>query len=170
MMEYFFTSAPSGGASATLLLESRGTIRQRSALDNAWQQVYLRFIVAVVAAHFREVFCERFGIPQSKYERRALRALLFPHALLVVPLLSKVMRGCWNEDLKFIRNLGDAEDFQEAEATLSEFRGANRWSRNFLRNQCRLRVSGRKAGRLIRDLLLTAELVRPTSEPASPPG
>lgn len=135
-------------------------------MENVWQEVCLGFIVVVVAGHFREVFCERFGIPQSKYERRALRALLFPHALLLVPLLSTMMRGCWNEDLKFIRHLGDAEDFQEAEATLSEFRGANRWSRNFLRNQCRLRVSGRRAGRLIRDLLLTAEIVTP----ASPPG
>lgn|SRR5690348_12595215 len=96
--------------------------------------------------------------------------LLFPHAVLVVPLFSKLMRKCWAEDLKFIRHLGDSEDFQEAEATLSEFRGANRWSRNFLRTRFRLRVSGRKAGKLIRDLLLTPQPVRRASGSTSPPG
>src|SRR5579859_5195989 len=121
-------------------------------------------MVADVATHFRDVFCEHWGIPQSKYEQRALRVLLFPHALFVVPLLSKLMRKCWAEDLKFIRHLGDSEDFQEAEATLSEFRGANRWSRNFLRTRCRLRVSGRKAGKLIRDLFLPPQPVRGASE------
>jgi hypothetical protein len=69
------------------------------------------------------------------------------------------MPSCWDEDLKFVRHLGDAEDFQEAEATLSEFRGANRWSRSFWRNRCRLRVSGRKAGKVIRDLFLTSNPV-----------
>ena len=101
---------------------------------------------------FRDRFCERHGVPSSKYEQRALRALLFPHALLVVPVLAKIVPGCWAEDRKFIRHLGEAEDFQEAEATLSEFRGANVWSRSFWRNQCKLRVSGKKAGKLIREL------------------
>lgn len=135
-----------------------------SMLHNFWQHLYLSFIVTVVVAHFRDLFCERFGIPQSKYEKRALRVLLFPHALLVVPLLSRVMPHYWGEDLKFVRHLGDAEDFQEAEATLSEFRGANRWSRNFLRNRCKLRVSGRRAGKLIRDLYRTPEMVPSASE------
>ena len=122
---------------------------------------------SVTHQHFRDLFCERFGVSQANYEKRALRALLFPHALLVVPLLCKVIPGCWVDDLKFVRHLGEAEDFQEAEATLSEFRGANRWSRNFWRNRCRLRVSGRKAGKLIRDLFLTPEWVPPAPE-ASP--
>jgi len=116
----------------------------------------------VANRHFKDVFCERFGIPQSKYEKRALRELLFPHARLVVSLLRKVVPSCWKEDLKFVRHLGDAEDFQEAEATLSEFRGANRWSRSFWRNRCKLRVSGRKAGKLARELFSTA----PVSEKA----
>ena len=116
-------------------------------------------MITKVATHFRDIFCQRFGVPQARYERRALRVLLFPHALLVVPILSTVMPSCWDEDLKFVRHLGDAEDFQEAEATLSEFRGANSWSRSFWRNRCRLRVSGRKAGTLIRDLFLTSDPV-----------
>jgi hypothetical protein len=122
-------------------------------------------VVSVTHQDFRDLFCEHFGVAQSKYEKRALRALLFPHALFVVPILSKVMPRYWVEDLKFVQHLGEAEDFQEAEATLSEFRGANRWSHNFWRNRCRLRVSGRKAGKLIRDLFPTPEWVRPAPEP-----
>jgi len=106
----------------------------------------------MAAQKFQALFCERFGCPPSQYERRALKALLYPHARLVVPLLSRLSRTFSQDDLKFIRHLGEAEDYQEAEATVSEFRGSNVWSRNFWRHRCRLRVSGRKAGRLVKRL------------------
>jgi hypothetical protein len=78
--------------------------------------------------------------------------LLFAHARLVVLLLGKLVPSFSVEDREFIRNLGEAEDFQEAEAMLSEFRGANRWARSFWRGRCKLRVSGKRAGKLIREL------------------
>ena len=81
---------------------------------------------------------------------------MYPHARLVVPLIRTLLPKFLEEDLKFIRYLGEAEDFQEAEATVSEFRGANQWTRSFCRNRFKLRVSGRKAGRLVRDLFMTA--------------
>ena len=101
---------------------------------------------------FQALFCERYNCAPSQYERRALKALLYPHARLVVPLLCRLTRKFSHEDLKFIHHLGEAEDYQEAEATVSEFRGANVWSRGFWRHHCRLRVSGRKAGRLVKRL------------------
>jgi hypothetical protein len=111
----------------------------------------------VASLQFRDRFCQSRGVAPSKYEKRALRVLLFPHARLVVPLLGKLVPSFSAEDMKFIRSLGEAEDFQEAEATLSEFRGANRWARNFWRGRCKLRVSGKRAGRLIRELYMLLE-------------
>jgi hypothetical protein len=59
------------------------------------------------------------------------------------------------EDLKFIHYLGEAKDFQEAEGIVADFREVNRVSRSVLRKRCKLRVSGRKAGKLVRELFLT---------------
>ncbi|MGH7971781.1 MAG: hypothetical protein ACREIC_23965, partial [Limisphaerales bacterium] len=81
---------------------------------------------------------------------------------LVVPLVRTVIPKFSHEDVKFVRYLGEAEDFQEAEATVSEFRGASRWGRSLWRNVLRFRVSGRKAGRLVRELYPIVGKLPPT--------
>lgn len=57
------------------------------------------------------------------------------------------------DDLKFIRDLGDATDLTEAKASVEEFQDINFARRGFLRRRLKIRVSGRKAMRLARELL-----------------
>jgi len=106
------------------------------------------------AQKFQALFCQQFDCSPSDYEKRALRKFLYPHARVLVPLIRKLKPGFFDEDLKFIRYLADAEDFQEAEGNVADFRHANRWNRGFLRSRCKLRVSGRKAGKVVRQLFL----------------
>jgi len=79
-----------------------------------------------------------------------------------VPLVRIVIPKFSHQDLKFVRYLGDAEDFQEAEATVSEFRGINRWGGGLWRKVLRFRVSGRKAGKLVRELYPMTGTMPPT--------
>ena len=106
---------------------------------------------------FQAIFCERFACPPSDYERRALGMLLYAHARILVPVIRTLRSNFSEEDLKFVRYLGEAEDFQEAAGTVADFREINRVSRSFLRKRCKLRVSGRKAGELLRDLFITGK-------------
>src|ERR1043166_5537121 len=117
----------------------------------------------MAAQKFHVLFCQRFDCPPSKYEARALSKLLYSHARFVVPMIRKLSPDFSAEDLKFIRSLGEAEDFGEAEASVSEFRVANLWTRSFWRSRCRLRGSGAKAGKLVRQLFPAKP---PATEPA----
>src|SRR5258708_38368380 len=65
------------------------------------------------AWQFQILFCDRFECPPSEYEERALRELLYSHARLVVPIIRKMRPDFFNQDFKFIRYLGTADDFQE---------------------------------------------------------
>jgi hypothetical protein len=78
--------------------------------------------------------------------------LLYPHARLLAPILRSFKPDFLSEDLKFIRFLGESEGFQEAQDCVADFRGTTRASRNILWRWCRIRVSGRKAGKLARRL------------------
>ena len=104
---------------------------------------------------FQSLFCQRFDCSPSDYEKRALRKLLYPHARILVPVIRTLRPKFSDEDLKFVRYLGEAEDFQEAAGNVADFREVNRVSHSFLRKRCKLRVSGRKAGELVRKLFLT---------------
>ncbi len=103
---------------------------------------------------FQALFCERVGCDPSDYEKRAFRELLYPHARFFALLLLKVTPKYFADDLKLIRYLGEAEDFQEAAACVADFRDSNNSRRGFLRARCKLRVSGRKAGKLVRQIFI----------------
>ena len=106
------------------------------------------------AQKFQALFCQQFDCSPSEYEKLALREFLYPHARLLVPVIRTLRPSLLEEDLKFIRYLGEAEDFQEAEDNVATFRDANRGTRSFLRKRWKLRVSGRKAGKVARQLFL----------------
>jgi hypothetical protein len=103
------------------------------------------------------LFCQRFDCPPSDYESQALGKLLYPHARILVPVIRTLKPEFPEEDLTFVHYLGEAEDFQEAEGIVADFREVNRVSRSFFRKRCKLRVSGRKAGELVRELFLTGD-------------
>jgi hypothetical protein len=108
-------------------------------------------------ANLQTLFCERFNCAPADYERRALGSLLYPHARILVPVIRTLRPSFAAEDLKFVRYLGEADDFQDAANQVADFREVNRTTRSFLRKRCRLRVSGRKAGQLVKELFQSPE-------------
>jgi len=57
------------------------------------------------------------------------------------------------EDLDFIRHLGDASNWEQAEAALLHFRGVSLDHKSFWRIGLKIRVSSRKAFALMQELL-----------------
>ena len=63
-------------------------------------------------------------------------------------------RGFFEEDLSFVRYLGEVEDFREAAEVVADFRDRNSGWRGFCRNRLKLRVSGRKAAQMARQFFI----------------
>ena len=103
---------------------------------------------------FKARFCEHINCPDSEYEDRIFITLLYPHAKPIAALIRKLNPAFFSEDLKFIRYLGEAEDYREAAASVADFRDANMSRANGLRRRLRIRLSGRKAGRLVRRMFI----------------
>ncbi len=77
---------------------------------------------------------------------------MYFHAKFLAPGLLMLKPDLFAEDFKFIRYLGDSTGLREVGLDLLNFRDANRGKPSFWRTSLRLRVSGRKAGRLARQL------------------
>ena len=109
------------------------------------------FTLPTMSQHeFETRFCRNFDCPQRQYEERAFKALLYWQARPLASIIRRLNPNYFSRDFKFIRYLGEAADFQEAEASVADFRDANVASPSFWRTRCKIRVSGRKAGRLVR--------------------
>jgi len=80
------------------------------------------------------------------------RRCLYWHAWLLAPLLRRLNPDFFTEDLRFIRYLGTSTGLREVSLDLMSFRDANLGRRNFWRTALKLRVSGRKAGKLAEKL------------------
>ena len=106
----------------------------------------------MAAQQFQALVCQQFDCPPSAYQEWAFRELLYWHARPVASMISMLSRGFFEEDLKFVRYLGEAEDFREAAETVADFRDRNSGWRGFWRKRLKLRVSGRKAAQLARQL------------------
>lgn len=100
----------------------------------------------------KKLFCERFNYRESRYETRALKRCLYPHARILAPIIWLVNKGFFAEDLKFIHGLGESTDLDEVRVELLDFQDFNFASRFRLRARLKLRVSGRKAHELAKNL------------------
>ena len=80
------------------------------------------------------------------------RKCLYWHARLLAPMVRILKPDFFAEDFKFIRFLGAATDLQEATVDLLNFRDMNLGKRSFWRTDLKIRVSGRKASRLVHEL------------------
>ncbi len=101
---------------------------------------------------FQVLFCQRFHCPPEDYEKRAFKKCLYWHASLLAPVLRMLKSGFFASDIKFIRYLGAATDVQEATVDLLNFRDATLRRRGSWRTDFKIRVSGRKASRLVHEL------------------
>ena len=98
------------------------------------------------------MFCQRFRCPPSAYELRAFRKCLYLHAKLLAPLLRRLKPDFFAEDFKFLRNLGESTGVRDAEVDVLNFHDVNLGNPSFWRTGWRIRVSGRKASRLVHEL------------------
>ena len=105
------------------------------------------------AIRLQHLFCERFGCSEEEFEERAFRRCLYWHARLLAPALRFLNPGLFESDFRFIRYLGAATDWQEAKTDVNNFHVLNDGKPSFWREALRLRVSGRKATKLARELL-----------------
>jgi len=111
----------------------------------------LRSYITSMSAHQFDVrFCRQFDCPRAQYEERAFKELLYWQARPLVSIIRRFNPSYFDQDFKFIRYLAEATDFREAEASVADFRDANVANPSFWRTRCKIRVSGRKAGRLVR--------------------
>jgi len=108
----------------------------------------------VVSSQLQVLFCQRFHCDRAEFDERAFRQCLYWHARLLAPLLRWLRPGFFDKDLKFIRYLGAATDWEEAKVDINNFCLVNLGEPSLGRQDLRLRVSGRKASRLARDLLV----------------
>jgi len=107
-------------------------------------------------ARFQDLFCERFRCSGAEYEKQAFRRCLFWHTRLLAPALRLVRPSLFDWDMKFIRYLGAATDWQEAKTDVNNFHVLNDGKPSFWREALRLRVSGRKATKLAKQLFSEA--------------
>jgi hypothetical protein len=106
----------------------------------------------VSSSQLQVLFCQRFHCDRAEFEERALRKCLYWHARLLAPLLRWLRPGYFDKDMKFIRYLGAATDWEEAKVDINNFYLVNIGKPTLGRQDFRLRVSGRKASRLAREL------------------
>jgi hypothetical protein len=105
-----------------------------------------------VATQFQSLFCQRFRCPASAYEVKAFSKCLYWHARLLAPVLRRLAPRFFAEDFKFIRNLGESTGVRDADVDVKNFHDVNTGNPSFWRTGCKIRVSGRKANKLVRDL------------------
>jgi hypothetical protein len=106
----------------------------------------------VSSLQLQVLFCERFHCRTAEFDERAFRKCLYWHARVLAPLLRWLRPGFFDKDLKFIRYLGAATDWDEAKVDINNFCLVNNGKPAWGRRDFRLRVSGRKARRLARQL------------------
>jgi hypothetical protein len=122
----------------------------------------------VPAPQFQALFCKQFGCPPAEYERLAFRKCLYWHARWLAPFARQLKPDFFLQDLKFLQELGAATGLRETKQEMLNFQDANMARRSFWRTGLKIRVSGRKAGRLARRLFM-AENGKLDSRPVAAP-
>jgi hypothetical protein len=101
---------------------------------------------------FMSLFCERYRCPVSEFEERAFRKCLPWRARLLAPLIRAIFPRYFEQDFALIRYLGQAVGQRDAMREMVSFIEANNSRDGFARKTLRIRVSARKAGKLLRRL------------------
>jgi len=105
------------------------------------------------ARHFKTLFCEQFNCSPDDYEEKAFKTLLYFHARPLAPIIRILKPDFFQADFKFIRYLGESEDYREAADSIADFRESNMRRCGILRKNFKIRVSGGASGRLVRKML-----------------
>jgi len=104
------------------------------------------------AKTFAEMYCERFGIPRECYEADVFRRCLHSPAAMAFPLLRFAGKAFFACDLDFVRGVGRIRRREDFESELGDYLMDPRCF-NWLRWRCKLRISCRLLGRLVREIM-----------------
>jgi len=113
--------------------------------------------------NIQSLFCARLACPPEEYEERMFHRCLTWQARLAAPWLRRLKPGFFETDLRLIRDLGLAASPQDIKASVGYFRKRNQAAAGSLRISLKLRVSGRKATLLARQLLARPNTKAPES-------
>ena len=80
---------------------------------------------------------------------RVFRKTLYWHARFIAPVFRLIKPSFFEEDFKFIRFLGEALDGRQAKVEVLDFKDTDRKNWRLLHSGLRIRVSHRKARRLV---------------------
>lgn len=101
---------------------------------------------------FEEIFCERHRCDQGEFRRLVFWRCVPPHARWVAFLLGAPHAKRFDADRELIGDLGRCKNSRQVREQLRDF-VKHPDNRRWLRRVARLRVSGRRAGKLTADYL-----------------
>jgi len=107
-------------------------------------------------ATFAEKFCARHGVTPEKYEEVVLKRSLYPAARLLLPVL--VLKANYlAADREFIRGVGRLTRSSGFDSEALDYLDHPN-NRGFLRRVFKLRVSGRRLRRMVRDAFSESQI------------
>jgi hypothetical protein len=105
----------------------------------------------ISTATFAEKFCVRHGVAPEKYEEVVLKRSLYPAARLLRPVML-LKANYFAADREFIRGVGRLTRSSGFDSEAHDYLDHPN-NRGFLRRVFKLRVSGRRLRRMVRDLM-----------------
>jgi hypothetical protein len=93
---------------------------------------------------FKDLFCTYTHSPLEKFELTLFKKSLYPHARLIAPILLRLKRQWFAEDLDVIRELATVDCPEVFQMEVARFYGRNVRDRSFLRKRLLIRLSGKR--------------------------
>jgi len=107
-------------------------------------------------ATFAEKFCARHDVAPEKYEEVVLKRSLYPVARLLRPVLA-LKANYFAADREFIRGVGQLTLSGDFDSEAQDYLD-HPTNRGFLRRVLKLRVSGRRLRRMVRDAFSESQI------------
>ncbi len=93
---------------------------------------------------FKTIYCETYRCDPNDYVKRVFSRCLFWHAVPLAPIIARIDPFFFQEDLEFIREIGEVRNSGEFKSELNRFYGRNLRDQNWIRRKLLLRVSAKK--------------------------
>ncbi len=96
------------------------------------------------ARSFCQAYCQRNRCDPRRFRRRIFWRCLYPHALVLAPVIWLLEPGFFGPDLGLIDEVGEATSSEEVAGDIDGFVDTCQLSGGFLRQRLRIRISGQK--------------------------
>ncbi len=97
---------------------------------------------------FAELYCEQHQIPPENFRQAVFWRSLARRAWLLAPFIFLLKRDFFAADFEFVARIGRVTTAGQLREELNNFR-PHPWHDPFLRRVLKIRVSGRRAARLV---------------------